>query len=70
MSDELTCDWRKLRDEEIHDLDCSRNITGLSRSRGMRGGMWHVLGGEENGIQLCGGKTEGAGQQDWAGEYY
>ena len=47
-SEELTRDWRKLHDGELHDLCCSRNITSLVRSRRMRGGdeaLW-VRGGE------------------------
>ena len=37
-SDELTRDWRKLREKELHDLCCSRNITRLITSRRMMGG--------------------------------
>ena len=36
-SDELVREWRKLHDEELRDLCCSRNITRLIRSRRMRG---------------------------------
>jgi len=64
-SEELTRDWRKLHDEELNDLCCSRNITRLITSRRMRGGGDVArMGGKEKAYScvLCGGKTEGKGQ--------
>jgi hypothetical protein len=41
--DELTGDWRKLHNEELHNLYCSPNIIRMMKSRRMR---WagHVTG--------------------------
>jgi hypothetical protein len=34
--DEVTGDWRKLHDEELHNLHSSQNITRMIKSRRMR----------------------------------
>jgi hypothetical protein len=34
--DEVTCEWRKLRNGEFNDLYCSPNIVRVIRSRRMR----------------------------------
>jgi hypothetical protein len=31
--DEVTGEWRKLHNEELHDLYCSHNIVGVIKSR-------------------------------------
>ena len=43
--EEVTGDWRKLHNEELHDLCCSSNIIRVFRLRRKRrrgGGMWAV----------------------------
>ena len=56
--DEVTGEWRKLRDEELNDLYSSLNIVRVIKSKRMR---WagHVArrGGEESRIQGFGGET-------------
>jgi hypothetical protein len=43
MTDEVTGEWRKLHDEELHNLYLSSNIIRQikSRRRGEKG-MWHM----------------------------
>jgi hypothetical protein len=53
--EEVTGDWRKLRNEELYDLICSLNIIWVIKSRIMK---WvaYVCGthkGEEKCIQFC-----------------
>jgi hypothetical protein len=44
--DEVTGEWRKLHNEELHDLYCSTNIVGVIQSKKMRW-VWHVARMEE-----------------------
>ena len=58
--DEVTRVWRKVHNEELHDLYCSPNIVRVITSIRMRG-AGHVarMGGEERRIQGFGGETRG-----------
>jgi hypothetical protein len=58
--DEVTGDWRKLHNEELHNFYSSRNIMGMIKSRRMR---WagHVARMREtrNAHRILVGKPEG-----------
>jgi hypothetical protein len=54
--DEITGEWRKLHDEELHDLYCSPNIMHVIKSRTRWAGHVGRMG-EMRGIQGCGGET-------------
>jgi transcription termination factor 2 len=58
--DEVTGDWRKLHNEELHNLYSSLNITRVIKSRRMR---WagHVarMGETRNAYRILVGKLEG-----------
>jgi hypothetical protein len=58
--DEVTGDWRKLHNEELHKLYCSTNIVRIIKSRRMR---WagHVarMGEKRNAYRILVGKPEG-----------
>jgi hypothetical protein len=58
--DEVTREWRKLHDEELHDLSSSPSIIRIIKGRRMR---WagHVarMGGKRNAYRLLVGKPEG-----------
>jgi hypothetical protein len=36
--------WRKLHNEELHDLYCCQNIIRMIESRGMKWGMYSYMG--------------------------
>jgi len=58
--DEVTVEWRKLRNEEVNDLYCSPNIVLVIKSKRMRW-VGHVARmGERRGVYRClVGKPEG-----------
>jgi hypothetical protein len=57
---ELTEDWRKLHDVELHNLYSSPNIIRMSKSRTMRW-VGHVtrMGEKRNSYRILVGKAEG-----------
>ena len=54
--DEVTGEWRKLRNEELNDLYCSHNIVWMMKSRRMRWAT-HVARMRERCIEGFGGET-------------
>jgi hypothetical protein len=59
-TDEVTGEWRKLRNEELHDLYSSPSITRIMKARSLRW-MWLVarMGEKRNVYRLLVGKPEG-----------
>jgi hypothetical protein len=59
-SDEVTGKWRKLHNEEVHNLYSSSNITGQIKSRRMRCvGHMVRMGGERKLYKILVGKPKG-----------
>ena len=56
--DELTGEWRKLHNKELHDLNCSPSNTRLIKSRRMRWAEYVARPGKTR-IQGFGGETYG-----------
>jgi hypothetical protein len=58
--DEVTGEWRKLHNEELHNLYSSTYIIRTIKSRRMRW-AWHVarMGEKRNACRILVGKTEG-----------
>jgi hypothetical protein len=58
--DEVTRDWRKLCNEELHNLYCSPNIIRMIKSEGIRWAR-HVarIGATRNAYRILVGKPEG-----------
>jgi hypothetical protein len=58
--DEVTGDWRKLHNDELHNLYSSPNILRMMKSSRMRW-AWHVarMGETRNEYRILVGKPEG-----------
>jgi hypothetical protein len=58
--DEVTGKWRKMRNEELHDLHSSQSIIRIINSRRMRwAGHAARMGEKRNAYRLLVGKPEG-----------
>jgi hypothetical protein len=58
--DEMTGGWRKLHNEELHDLYSSSSRIGIIKSRRMRwAGQVARMGAKRNVYRLLAGKPEG-----------
>jgi hypothetical protein len=56
----VTGDWRKLNNEELHNLYSSQNIIGMIKSRRMRLAVHETRMGEtKNAYRILVGKPEG-----------
>jgi hypothetical protein len=57
--DEMTGDWRKLHNEQLHNLCSSPNIIRMFKSRGMRrAGHVARMGEKRNAYRILVGKPE------------
>jgi hypothetical protein len=57
--DEVTGDWRKLHNEELHNLYCLRNIITMIKSRRMKcAGHVTRMGEKRNAYSILVGKPE------------
>jgi hypothetical protein len=54
--DQVMRGWRRLHNEELHDVYCSPNITKLMKDKGQMGGAGSTHGEGEKCIQSCGWK--------------
>jgi hypothetical protein len=57
--DEVTGDWRKLHNEELHNLYSSPNIIRMIKSRNMRWAGHVARMGKRNAYRILVGKSEG-----------
>jgi hypothetical protein len=58
--DEVTGEWRKLHNEELHDSNSSPSIIRIIKARRMRwAGHVEQMGKKMNAYRLLGGKPEG-----------
>lgn len=55
--EEVTVDWRKVRDEELGDLYCLTNTVRVVTSRGEMDGACSTYGGKEKCIKFVGVKS-------------
>jgi hypothetical protein len=55
--EEVTGDWRKLHNEDLHDLYCSQNITRLMTVDDVMGGACGTCRRDEKYAKDCGGET-------------
>jgi hypothetical protein len=64
--DEVTGDWKKLHNEELHNLYSSPNILRMIKSRRMRW-AWHVarMGETRTAYRILVGKPEGRSRRRW-----
>jgi hypothetical protein len=56
-TDKVTGEWRKLHNEELHDLHSSPSIIRIMKSR--RRWACSTNGGEEECVRVVGGKSRG-----------
>jgi hypothetical protein len=54
--DQVTDDWRKIHNKELHELYSSQNIVPLIKSIIVTWAMWHIWGGDRS-RQGFGGET-------------